>query len=165
MVHRTAAALLPATDMVLAGMQRFPPPLLAQAVASCGRLGARCERAGTAQGAVPAAAQACWHPAAAMRLPQAATRPPPTSPARSEEMLLDEVGRHVMRHVDRLAAADIAQLAGGLAALDHSPGVVLFDAMAARAAAIAADFTPEQRQQVAAAYAALGYGRKAPRFS
>lgn len=79
-------------------------------------------------------------------------------------MLLDEVGRHLMRHVGDLAAADITQLAGGLAALDHSPGVVLFDSLAARAAEIAAEFSPEQRQQVAAAYEALGYGGKAPRF-
>lgn len=79
-------------------------------------------------------------------------------------MLLDEIGRHVMRHVDELAPADITRLAAGMAALEHSPGIVLFESMAARAAAVAPDFTPQQRQQVAAAYEALGYGGKAPRL-
>lgn len=38
-----------------------------------------------------------------------------------------------MRHIDELSAADVAALVGGLAALDHSPSSVLFDALAARA--------------------------------
>lgn len=107
-------------DMVLAGMMRLEPRLLAEAVRSCGQLGA------------------------------------------SEEMLLDEIGRHVMGRVHHLTATDIAGLVEGFAALDHSPSLVLFDSLAARAALVAGEFTPEQRAAVQAGYERLGYGAKAP---
>ena len=77
-------------------------------------------------------------------------------------MLLDEVGRHIMRFTHQLSAADVVSLVGGYAALDHSPSMVLFDSMAGRAADIRADFTPQQRQQLALAYERLGYGSLAP---
>lgn len=79
-------------------------------------------------------------------------------------MLLDEIGREIMRHVDSLAAADVARLAAGYAALQHSPSSVLFDSLAARAEAIKGSFTEEQRRQVAQAYETLGYGDKAPQL-
>lgn len=78
--------------------------------------------------------------------------------------MLDEVGRHLMRHVDDLSADDVTHLVTGFAALDHAPSSVLFEALAARAEATRTDFSEEQRQAVAAAYEALGYGSKAPRF-
>ncbi len=80
----------------------------------------------------------------------------------SEEMLLDEVARHLMNHIDQLTPQDIAGLVEGFAALDHSPSLVLFDALAARAELIAGDFSPEQRTMVKAGYEQLGYGAKAP---
>ena len=63
-----------------------------------------------------------------------------------------------------MAAADVAALVGGLAALDHSPSSVLFDALAARAEELRGQFSQEQRQVVAEGYAALGYAAKAPRL-
>lgn len=107
-------------DMLLAGMQRFPPALLAKAVSACGEAGA------------------------------------------SEEMLLDEIGREIMKHIPGLSPTDIASLVSGYAALQHSPGVVLFDSLAAAAAQRGEDFTAEQRAAVAAAYEALGYRDKSP---
>lgn len=107
-------------DMMLAGLMRFEPGLLAQAVRSCGELGA------------------------------------------SEEMLLDEIGRHLMKFVDQLTAADVAALVHGYALLDHSPSVVLFDALAARAAEVADDFTAEQRAQLVSGYERLAYAPKVP---
>ncbi|KAL4452412.1 hypothetical protein ABPG75_008074 [Micractinium tetrahymenae] len=107
-------------DMLLAGMQRFPPALLAEAVGACGEAGA------------------------------------------SEEMLLDEIGREIMKHIPKLGPADIANLVTGYAALQHSPGVVLFDSLAAAAKTQRAEFTAEQRAAIAAAYEALGYEGKSP---
>ncbi len=90
---------------------------------------------------------------------------PPFLPTRcSEEMLLDEVGRHLMKHIDDLSAADVAALVGGLAALDHSPSSVLFDALAARAEELRGQVSREQRQVIAEGYRALGYAAKAPRL-
>ena len=72
------------------------------------------------------------------------------------------MGRHIMRYTDQLSADDIVSLVCGYAALDHSPSMVLFDSVAGRAAGIRADFTPQQRQQLAAAYERLGYSSLAP---
>ena len=83
-------------------------------------------------------------------------------PHRSDEMLLDEIGRHIMRFTHELGAADIAALVHGYSLLDHSPSVVLFDALAARAAQVTADFTAEQAAHVVAGYQRLGYTAKAP---
>ncbi|PSC72128.1 hypothetical protein C2E20_4426 [Micractinium conductrix] len=109
-------------DMLLAGLQRFQPTLLAQAVAACATTGA------------------------------------------CEEMLLDEVARHVMCDdvMAALSAADVADLACGMAALDHSPGVTLFEALAARAAQLRGDLSPQRQQEVRAAFEALGYADYAP---
>lgn len=117
-VRTTAFQML--VDMVLAGMMRFEPRLLAEAVRSCGKLGA------------------------------------------SEEMLLDEIGRHIMGVTDELSAADVAALVEGFAALDHSPGIILFETLADRAAEVRDSFTPEQRSTVQSAYEQLGYASKAP---
>lgn len=80
-------------------------------------------------------------------------------------MLLDEVGRHIMKHVDALSPADVAALVGGYAALDHSPSSVLFDALAARAEALAGQFSQEEQRTIADAYASLGYSAKTPRLA
>jgi len=80
-------------------------------------------------------------------------------------MLLDEIGRHIMResNLAALTATNVTRLAGGLGALDHSPSPVLFDALAERAASIGSKgFTPEQRSELAAAYRQLGYESKLP---
>lgn len=107
-------------DMTLAGLQRFPHALLAEAVHACGTLGA------------------------------------------SEEMLLDEIGRHIMGFTHELTPSDISHLACGYAALDHSPSLVLFQSMASRAADLQQEFSADQRRDVAAAYAALGYAHVSP---
>lgn len=141
-------------DMVLAGMMRFPPPLLAQAVHCCGQLGARCACRVLAVGR-----QLERHPLGLQLCSLCPSQHPlPAAPrCRSEEMLLDEIGRHIMKHVDELAPADVAALVGGYAALDHAPSPVLFDALAARAEALRGEFTAEQAQAIAQGYAALEY--------
>lgn len=67
-----------------------------------------------------------------------------------------------LQHIPGLSPTDIASLVSGYAALQHSPGVVLFDSLAAAAAQRGEDFTAEQRAAVAAAYEALGYRDKSP---
>lgn len=67
-----------------------------------------------------------------------------------------------MKFVDQLTAADVAALVHGYALLDHSPSVVLFDALAARAAEVADDFTAEQRAQLVSGYERLAYAPKVP---
>lgn len=72
-------------------------------------------------------------------------------------MLLDEIGRHLMRHIDDLAPADLAALVGGYAALDHSPGIVLFDSLRERCKALRGQFSEAERGKVAEGYRLLGY--------
>ncbi len=77
-------------------------------------------------------------------------------------MLLDEVGRHIMRDevLEALTPADLCSLAAGLAACGHSPGVVLVEALAARAAQLGGRFSKEQRAALADSFEALGYADK-----
>ena len=158
--------------MVLAGLQRFEPSLLAEAVHHCGRLGARCGQLGRGAGAF------CWpavHPSGVPLWPAGqatwtahfSSFTPPLTPAAtcSEEMLLDEVGRHLMKDIHALSPADIAALVGGYAALDHSPSAGLFVALAARAEAVAGQFSHEQQRRIAEGYASLGYAAKVPRLA
>ena len=177
--------------MLLAGLQRFQPTLLAQAVAACATTGAWCVRQGddrqlpASDGCVVPAAgcsfegthrrcvlPAAWEQADACSAdtgrrsrrrafadyrpspPRPPAPPPPPLPNTchvfSEEMLLDEVARHVMCDdvMAALSAADVADLACGMAALDHSPGVTLFEALAARAAQLRGDLSPQRQQEV-----------------
>lgn len=67
-----------------------------------------------------------------------------------------------LQHTTQLSPADIARLVSGYAALQHSPGIVLFDSLAAAAKERQAEFTAEERAAVAAAYEALGYRGKSP---
>jgi hypothetical protein len=47
--------------------------------------------------------------------------------------------------------------ATGLAELEHSPSVILFDSIQERAGKISGDFTPEQKQGLEKAYQRLEY--------
>eukprot|EP00887_Chlorella_sp_A99_P005188 scaffold1.g5188.t1 len=81
----------------------------------------------------------------------------------SIDMLLDEIGRHVMRSVDELGPAEVAAFVGSYARLDYSPGAVLFDSLAARAAALGrATFPVAERHAVSAGLRQLGYADKDP---
>lgn len=68
----------------------------------------------------------------------------------------------LLQHISELSPAHIASLASGYAALQHSPGIVLFDSLAAAAKEREADFSAEERAAVASAYKALGYSDKSP---
>lgn len=50
--------------------------------------------------------------------------------------------------------------ASGLADLEHSPSVVLFDALQKRAKDIDADFSEEQKKELKTAFEKLGYADK-----
>ena len=50
--------------------------------------------------------------------------------------------------------------ASGLADLEHSPSVVLFDALQKRAKDIDADFSEEQKTELKKAFEKLGYADK-----
>lgn len=80
----------------------------------------------------------------------------------SIDMLLDEVGRHLMGEVDELSPADISRLVGSYGKLDHSPGLVLFDALSAKAAKHGGDFDNGQRAAVSGGLRILGYEEKDP---
>ena len=67
-----------------------------------------------------------------------------------------------MSELEGLGPADIAALVAGYARLGHSPGPVLFDALAARAAERGRDFYAGQRQQVSSGLRQLGYASKDP---
>jgi L-alanine-DL-glutamate epimerase-like enolase superfamily enzyme len=77
-------------------------------------------------------------------------------------MLLDEVGRHLMKVVGQLAADDVAAAVHAYASLGHSPSLVLFEALAQRAAQLAPHFSPDQRALLADSYERLGYASLAP---
>ena len=47
--------------------------------------------------------------------------------------------------------------ATGLAEVEHSPSIILFDAIQDRAAEVSGDFTPEQKQGLEKAYQKLDY--------
>lgn len=51
--------------------------------------------------------------------------------------------------------------ATGLAELEHSPSVILFDAISERAIEISGDFSPEQKQGLEKAYKKLEYDHDA----
>ncbi|GBF96032.1 hypothetical protein Rsub_08847 [Raphidocelis subcapitata] len=72
---------------------------------------------------------------------------------------LDELGRGVVAGVARLGPTHLSLLVGGLAAADHSPGVVLLDAVRDRLAQLPPGEVPrEQRERIDAALKRLGHG-------
>jgi hypothetical protein len=72
-----------------------------------------------------------------------------------EEALLDKLGQALITKVDRLEPQEVVDLVTGLASAEHSPSVVLFDAIQKRAEAIAGGFSDEQKAQLDQAYAKL----------
>lgn len=74
--------------------------------------------------------------------------------------LLDAISRHLVSKADAMSAKEISELVGGLAIVDHSPSVVLFDALSARVKQIGSEFTDKQRKIVEDGFKELGYEGK-----
>jgi len=78
-----------------------------------------------------------------------------------DDMLLDRTSQQLMLTVHKMKAEELYNLATGLAELEHSPSVILFDAISERATEISGDFSPEQKQGLEKAYQKLDYGHEA----
>lgn len=74
-----------------------------------------------------------------------------------DDMLLDRTSQQLMLSVHKMSGKELYNLATGLAELEHSPSVVLFDAIQERAAQVSDDFTPEQKKDLEKAYQKLEY--------
>ncbi|KAL0044920.1 hypothetical protein WJX82_002050 [Trebouxia sp. C0006] len=74
-----------------------------------------------------------------------------------DDMLLDRTSQQLMLSVHKMSADELFNLATGLAELEHSPSVILFDSIQERAGKISGDFTPEQKQGLEKAYQRLEY--------
>lgn len=74
-----------------------------------------------------------------------------------DDMLLDRTSQQLMLSVHKMSAEELYNLATGLAELEHSPSVILFDAIQDRAAQVSDDFSPEQKKDLEKAYQKLEY--------
>lgn len=74
-----------------------------------------------------------------------------------DDMLLDRTSQQLMLSVHKMSADELFNLATGLAELEHSPSVILFDSIQERAGKISGEFTPEQKQGLEKAYQRLEY--------
>lgn len=74
-----------------------------------------------------------------------------------DDMLLDRTSQQLMLSIHKMSADELFNLATGLAELEHSPSVILFDTIQERAGEISGDFTPEQKKGLEKAYQRLEY--------
>ncbi|KAL6766267.1 hypothetical protein ACKKBG_A35345 [Auxenochlorella protothecoides x Auxenochlorella symbiontica] len=75
----------------------------------------------------------------------------------SEDMLLDEVARHLMDKIPDMAPPELVSLASGYAGVAHSPSILLFQAISERLREEGAGLEAELKTAANEAFAELGY--------
>lgn len=74
-----------------------------------------------------------------------------------DESLMDKISQNLMTRMEKLDAVEVTDLATGLAALEHSPSVVLFEALQKQAGKLEGELDEEKRKAMKDAFKSLGY--------
>eukprot|EP00878_Enallax_costatus_P029846 GHUV01032409.1.p3 GENE.GHUV01032409.1~~GHUV01032409.1.p3 ORF type:complete len:122 (-),score=51.03 GHUV01032409.1:491-856(-) len=74
-----------------------------------------------------------------------------------DEMVLDSLARHLMSGVDQLKPDQMQQLVQGLKRADHSPGVLLLDAIQERLQGLGSDVKQQQADSIKEGLRELGH--------
>lgn len=74
-----------------------------------------------------------------------------------DEALMDKISQNLITRIDKLDAIEVSDLATGLAALEHSPSVILFEALQKRAGDLEGELDDKQIKAMKEAFKSLGY--------
>lgn len=82
-----------------------------------------------------------------------------------DTMLLDEIGRHLMGRLPDMPAAELAGLVRGYAGTNHSPSILLFEAISDRLKELRGEgLDDETKKALDDAFEALGYEHLKPKL-
>lgn len=75
----------------------------------------------------------------------------------TEHMLLDEIGRHLINKVSEMTAKDMLRLVMGYSGTEHSPSILLFQALSEGLKEKGGDLSPDDKKVADWGFEQLGY--------